>query len=112
MAQELLGIEYGDDTARMEADIVSITNQYNDFYARNGSDYRMTREAAMQEMVANINAKILEGDADLINRLIAEKPSLARRILDKIKQFINKLLDVHIILLLQVFDVFGGITLQ
>ena len=94
MAQELLGIEYGDDTARMEADIASIMNQYNDFYARNGSDYRMTREAAMQEMVANINAKILEGDADLINRLIAEKPSLARRILDKIKQFINKLRGV------------------
>lgn len=94
MAQELLGIEYGDDTARMEADIASIMNQYNDFYARNGSDYRMTREAAMQEMVANINAKILEGDADLINRLVAEKPSLALRILDKIKQFINKLRGV------------------
>lgn len=94
MAQALLDIRYGGDTTQMEADIASITNQYNDFFERKGSQKRMSREEVVQELVANINAEILEGNQELIDRLIGEKPSLARRILDTIKQFLNRLRGV------------------
>lgn len=54
----------------------------------------LTEDEARREIVADLTRKILYGDEESINRLVAEKPSVARRILETIKNFIGKLTGI------------------
>lgn len=51
----------------------------------------LTVEEAAQEVVADIMGEILRGNQDMVDRLVAEEPSTARRILNSIKSFLRKL---------------------
>ena len=96
LAGALLRMRYGTDDMRLAADIRARKALYDDRLARmheqdNSIDATpLTEEQAAQEIVADIMGDLIRGDEELANRLVAEEPSLARRILDSIKSFIKK----------------------
>lgn len=55
----------------------------------------LTADEASREIVADLTREILYGDEASIQKLVAEKPSVARRMLETIKSFINKLRGVN-----------------
>ena len=52
-------------------------------------------ESILQEIVADGMGTILSGDQNLIQRFAAEKPSVARRVLDSIKSFLKKMMGIE-----------------
>ena len=67
----------------------------------------MTREQAMQELTADINAGIISGNHELIECLVGEKPTVARRIMENIKNTIAKMIGVRDPMLDQARKVIG-----
>lgn len=97
----LLRHKYKGDDAMIEADKASIAKRYNDHYAKNNIIDEKTGKVriadddeVMTELVADITGKILSGDEEAVNRLIAEEPTAARRIWDTIKRVLGKLVGV------------------
>lgn len=91
LRNELIKFRYGDDQNALEADVTSIMNRYNDHLKSIGSDETMGREGAMQEIIANINSELLSGNEDIVKRLVGEAPSVARRVWETIKGFLQKI---------------------
>ena len=102
LRETLLGLKYGNNKAQLDADVEATINNYNQFYAsrnivdkKTGKVKQMTKEQAMQELTANVNAEIITGSQKLIDRLVNEKPSVARRIMDTIKNAIAKMAGIN-----------------
>lgn len=79
---------YHGDTAKKEADLNAIYQQYKDAYDKEHGDAIYT-----EELVAHIAGDLLS-DTDAISRIVADKPSVARRMLDTIRNFINRIKGV------------------
>ena len=96
-AQALANLEKngGRPTNLLEADIADKAKQY-----REGTGYgdRVSYEYALQEIVADTNGMLFQGDErqkqELVDRLVKEDPGTARRILDSIKRFIKQALGM------------------
>lgn len=93
----LLKLRYGEDLNQIESDIISKQNRYNDHYANKkiidkqaGEVKTLTREGAIQEIVAEINSELLSGNEDMIKRLVSDSPSIARRVWETVKDFLQK----------------------
>ena len=76
--------------SQIAADIMVKKNTYDTTLGRDHS-----YEAILQEIVADGMGQILSGDQNLINRLAAEKPSVAKRLINSIKSFLKKLTGVQ-----------------
>lgn len=111
LANALLKIAYGDGadydtvlndaksgkpTSRIVADIIARKALYDQRLAKmhqqdnsiNGNP--ISYEDALQEVVADITGKLLNGNQELIDQLASKEPRIARRIIDSIKSFIRK----------------------
>lgn len=91
----LIAMRYGEDRAQFDSDIASKRRQYESQLAEMGRTGEFDEAAARKEIVADICGELLSGNDEMINRLVAEKPSVARQILDAIKSVINKLRGVR-----------------
>lgn len=100
-ASAILKIKYGDNDAQLAKDIKAKQDSYN---ARlkamaeldsSVDSTPLTADEASREIVADLTREILYGDEASIQKLVAEKPSVARRMLETIKSFINKLRGVN-----------------
>ena len=108
LANSILRIAYGDnadyETAiknlkknkgiprnRLEADIAHLKlDVYDKQLRRNHSYEYIAQELVADKMGALFNPQSEEQRQDLINRLVGDDPSVARRILDSIKSFLKK----------------------
>lgn len=90
----ILDMKYGGDQARMDADIQSTISRYQAFYDQKGRKDKFTETNARQEIVADFMGEILDGNQELIDRLVADEPSVAQKIVDTIKGAIDKLRGV------------------
>ena len=89
LAASLKDIQYGGDAQRMQADLRAIINTYSPVYKNEGRTF--TEADAERELVAKLNEQILGGNEEIINRIVGEKPSLARRIYEGIRQIMDRL---------------------
>lgn len=87
-AQELLGIVYGDNMQQLQADLDTTAARYRSTL---GTGYKDS--IAFSELVA-AKAEDILGNADVINRLAAEKPSIAARIWQTLKDFVKRIVGV------------------
>lgn len=87
-AQELLGIVYGDNRQQLQADLDAIAARYRRAL---GTGYKDS--IAFSELVA-AKAEDILGNAEMINRLAAEKPSIAARIWQTLKDFVKRIVGV------------------
>lgn len=87
-SEELLSIVYSDNDQQLQADLASIAARYR---AAMGDDYR--DHIAFSELVAAKAEEIL-GNEQVIKRLAAEKPCIAARIWQTLKDFAKKLTGV------------------
>ena len=100
-ASAILSLKYGGDDTRLAADIRAKQESYNrGLKAMAQLDEsvdatELTADDASREIVADLTREILYGDEASINQLVAEQPSVARRVLDTIKNFIQKLTGVR-----------------
>ena len=100
-ASAILSLKYGGDDTRLAADIRAKQESYNrGLKAMAQLDdsvdaTELTADDASREIVADLTREILYGDEASINQLVAEQPSVARRVLDTIKNFIQKLTGVR-----------------
>lgn len=83
-------MEKGDVSSRLAQDILGKKGLYDE---RLGRDH--TNKEMLQEIVADEVGKIISGDEKALNNLVAEKPSLARRLLDGIRNFLNKMMGMQ-----------------
>ena len=79
-------MEKGDVSSRLAQDILGKKGLYDERLNRDHTNKEM-----LQEIVADEVGKIISGDEKALNNLVAEKPSLARRLLDGIRNFLNKM---------------------
>ena len=89
LVDTLLELAYGTDKAKMEADLKAIYEQYSSSYGKAEGDAIYT-----EELIAHIAGDLLSS-TDAINRIIADKPSKARQLLDAIRNFLNKIRGVN-----------------
>lgn len=68
-------------------------NRIKNLYSANGVS--LTDEGIQHEIVAIAAEKLIGGDEDMVNRLVADSPSVARRIMDAIKSVLDKLTGVR-----------------
>lgn len=87
-AQELLGIVYGDNLQQLQADLDAVASRY-----RQAMGDKYTDSVAFSELVA-AKAEDILGNEDVINRLAAEKPSIASRIWQTLKDFVKRIAGV------------------
>lgn len=93
-------VEDGSNRGRAAADVLARQQLYNNRLTQmheqdNSIDATpLDVTAAAQEVVADIMGDILGGNEEMINQLAAEEPSVARRILDGIKNFLKKLVGM------------------
>lgn len=90
----LLEIGYKGDSSRLSADITSKMKTYNDHAARTGSGKVYTEADIEQEVVADLAGELFTGSEETINALVAEKPSLMRRVYETVRDFVRKLRGV------------------
>ena len=86
-ADAVLDAYYQGNTKQMEADLAEIAKQYSD---RAGQT-----DVARSELVAKRLSNLLNDNPKALDRLIAEKPNVAQRIWQSIKDFIAKMTGVH-----------------
>lgn len=86
----LIGLRYGEDTAQFDADVRAVQAMYQQ---RLGREFAM--EDARREVVADLTQEVLYASDGAIEKLVGEKPSLARRIAEVLKDFVNKLRGVN-----------------
>ena len=70
----------------------SFKKKIRDTYAANGVN--LSAEGLEHEVVARITEDLLGGNQELVDRLVADSPSVARRIMDAIKTVLDKLRGV------------------
>ena len=90
----LLEIAYKGDNERLSADIMSKMKSYNDHASRIGSEKIYTEAEVEQEIVADLAGELFTGSEETINALVAEKPSLMRRVYETVRDFVRKLRGV------------------
>ncbi|MBQ2991133.1 MAG: hypothetical protein IJD60_07565 [Clostridia bacterium] len=90
----ILDMKYGGDQARMDADIASTISRYQAFYDKKGRKDKFTEANAKQEIVADFMGEMLDGNQEMVDRLVADEPSVAQKIVDAIKGAIDKLRGV------------------
>lgn len=95
LEKALIYLRYGSDNDQLAADIESKRRQYESRLAEMGRSGEFDEAAARKEIVADISGELFAGNDEMINRLVADKPSVARQILDAIKSVINKLRGVR-----------------
>lgn len=95
MSALLLKIKYGGDNAKMRADIQSKMRRYGAYYKAAGRTDAFTEADAIKEIVADFNGEILSGNEEMINRLVSEEPSLARRMYESIRRFVQRMRGVN-----------------
>lgn len=86
-ADAVLDAYYQGNTEQMEADLAEIAKQY--------SDQAGQTDVARSELVAKRLSNLLNDNPKALDRLIAEKPNVAQRIWQSIKDFIAKMTGVH-----------------
>lgn len=94
LSRMILDMKYGGDQAKMDADIQSTISRYQAFYDQKGRRDKFTDADAKQEIVADFMGEMLDGNQKMIDRLVADEPSLARKIVDTVKGAIDKLRGV------------------
>ena len=100
-ANAILKIKYGDNADQLARDIKAKQDSYNarlKAMAELDSSVDatpLTADEASKEIVADLTREILYGDEASIQKLVSEQPSVARRMLETIKNFINKLRGVN-----------------
>lgn len=100
-AKSILALKYGEDTQKLEADIrakqLSYDARLKKMAERDASVEvtPLTRDQAQREIVADLTREILYGDEASIQKLCAEQPSVAQRILEAIRNFIDRLRGVN-----------------
>lgn len=100
-AKSILALKYGEDTQKLEADIrakqLSYDARLKKMAERDASVEAtpLTRDQAQREIVADLTREILYGDEASIQKLCAEQPSVAKRILEAIRNFIDRLRGVN-----------------
>lgn len=95
LEKALIDLIYKGDNDLLNKDIQSMMADRNAYLEASGRKDRLDEIGARREIVAEINSRILDGDEDLINRLCEESPSVAQRIWETIKNFIDKLRGVE-----------------
>lgn len=86
-ADAVLNAYYQGNTEQMKADLAEIAKQY--------SDQAGQTDVARSELVAKRLSNLLNDNPKALDRLIAEKPNVAQRIWQSIKDFIAKMTGVH-----------------
>lgn len=86
LAETLLQLQYGDDTAARQADLDAIKAQYADVY---------TEDVDFESELVTHAAENILGNEENMARVVAEKPSIARRVWESLKSFINKMRGVN-----------------
>lgn len=86
LAETLLALHYNGNTEAQQADLDAIRAQYADVY---------TTDAEFETELVSHAAEEVLGNEESMNRIVAEKPSLARRIWESLKSFINKMRGVN-----------------
>ena len=94
MADALLGWKYGDNVEQKNADLKAkrdlYRNQYQDSEERAALFERDGDAIAESELVASIAEEMLGADEEALTRLVREKPGVAQRIAETIKQVIDR----------------------
>lgn len=85
----VLDIAYKGDKEKIAADLNAIYEQYKDVYGKEQGNAIYT-----EELIAHVAGELLS-DTDAISRIVADKPSVARRMLDTIRNFINRIKGVN-----------------
>ena len=91
----LFDLHYGKDTERLKADIASTIKTYNATNKANGRTGTMSQEQAKQEITARLCSELLSGNPEMVERLVAEKPSVARRVVEAIRNFLAQMVGVE-----------------
>ena len=97
LASSITRMAYGDDSTRLAADIRAKQQMYNAQLALmkqtdpTVDDTPLTAEDASREIVADLTKQVLFGNEEYINKLCADSPSVAQRMLNSIKSFIKKM---------------------
>ena len=86
-------VKNGDKSKQYVADVLARFESYNKKLTEAGKK-TITEEGALKEICADLMGDLFQGDEDLINRLVAEKPNLARRIIEYIKSFLKKIAGI------------------
>ena len=100
-ASAILRIKYGTNDKQLATDIKAKQDSYNSrLQAMKALDESvdatpLTADEASREIVADLTREVLFGDEASIQKLCAEKPSVAKRMLETINNFINKLRGVN-----------------
>ena len=100
LAKALARMKYGDDIDRFSADIRQKKAEYDRYLAAmheqdnsiNGDP--ITPQDATKEIIADMMGELIQGDQELIDRFVAEDPSVARRLLESIKSFLKKAVGI------------------
>lgn len=94
MADALLEWKYGDNVEQKNADLKAkrdlYRNQYQDSEERAALFERDGDAIAESELVASIAEEMLGADEEALTRLVREKPGVAQRIAETIKQVIDR----------------------
>lgn len=85
----VLDIVYKGDKEKIDADLNAIYEQYKDVYGKEQGNAIYT-----EELIAHVAGELLS-DTDAISRIVADKPSVAQRMLDIIRNFINRIKGVN-----------------
>ena len=85
----VLEVAYDGDAERQQADFNKLKEMYSSEVGQSDDD------VIMEELVAKRFSEMIGKDPKSFERLAAEKPTVAQRILDGIKEFINKLRGVN-----------------
>ena len=86
LAETILSLHYNGNTEAQQADLDAIRAQYADVY---------TTDAEFETELVSHAAEEVLGNEESMHRIVAEKPSLARRIWESLKSFINKMRGVN-----------------
>lgn len=85
----VLEVAYDGDTAKQKKDFEKLKEKYSSEAGQSKDD------AIMEELVAKRFAEMIDKDPKSFERLASEKPSAAQRILDAIKEFLDKIRGVN-----------------
>lgn len=95
MRDALLNLKYGGDAQKLQADIQAKIRRYDAHYKKVGRTDKFTADDALKEIVADYNGELLSGNEETIRQFVEGEPTLARKIYNGIKRFVQKLRGVN-----------------
>lgn len=99
MADALLEWKYGDDKTKLKSDKDNLRKiyepQYQDSKARREEFAKNGGSILETEQVARIAEELVTADEEALTRLVTQKPTIARKIADAIKNVLDKLRGVR-----------------